>query len=57
MFTVWQKTTVQAKKKIKKQQLFYLLSLIGTRNYEKEYKIYFLYLLRALVVADLADYS
>lgn len=55
MFTVWQKTTVQAKKKIKKQQLFYLLSLIGTRNYEKEYKIYFLYLLRALVVADLAD--
>ena len=55
MVKVWQKTTVKLKKKVEKHQLFLVLSLIGERNYRKEHKIYFLSLLRAFVVADLAD--
>ena len=41
MVVVWQKTTVQLKKKIEKHQTFLVLSLIGARNFKKEYKIYF----------------
>ena len=33
MIIVWQKTTVELKKKIKKHQQFLVLSLVGARNY------------------------
>ena len=46
------KVAVQLHKKIKKHQLFLVLSLIGARNYKKKYKIYFLPLPRSLVVTD-----
>ena len=55
MVIVCQKTTVQLKKKTKKPQLLLVLSSIEARNYENEYKTYSLSLLRASVVANLAD--
>ena len=49
------KNNSSTKEKNRKYQLFLALSLIGGRNHKKKHKIYFLFLLRTLVVADLAD--